>query len=98
MLDLQSAVELDEFWRATKRLLASAMPHHSCSLILGIVDYQPLASRHHVAVNKEQEKSPAQQPQHCATVSGRPPAAQTSYRRCQPAIRDRGVAAVAESE
>lgn len=58
MLDLQSAVELDEFWRATKRLLASAMPHHSCSLMLGIVDYQPLASRHHVAVNKEQDNRP----------------------------------------
>lgn len=58
MLELQSAVELDEFWRATKRLLASAMPHHSCSLMLGIVDYQPLASRHHVTVNQEQENRP----------------------------------------
>jgi DNA-binding CsgD family transcriptional regulator len=58
MLDLQSAVELDEFWRATRRLLASAMPHHSCSLMLGIVDYQPLAGRHHVAVTQEQENRP----------------------------------------
>jgi DNA-binding CsgD family transcriptional regulator len=58
LLELQSAVELDEFWRATKRLLASAMPHHSCSLMLGIVDYQPLEGRHHVAVNQGQENRP----------------------------------------
>ncbi len=58
MLELQSAVELEEFWRATKRLLASAMPHHSCSLMLGIVDYQPLAGRHHVAVHQAEENRP----------------------------------------
>ena len=58
MLELQSAVELDEFRRATKRLLAGAMPHHSCSLMLGIVDYRPLAGRHHVAVNAETENRP----------------------------------------
>ena len=58
MLDLQTAVELDEFWRATKRLLASAMPHHSCSLMLGIVDYQPLEGRHHVAVTQGHENRP----------------------------------------
>lgn len=58
MLELQSAVELEEFWRATKRLLASAMPHHSCSLMLGIVDYRPLTGRHHVAVRHDQANRP----------------------------------------
>lgn len=58
MIELQTAVELDEFWRATKRLLASALPHHSCSLMLGIVDYQPLEGRHHVAVAEGHENRP----------------------------------------
>jgi DNA-binding CsgD family transcriptional regulator len=58
MLELQAAVDLDEFWLATKRLLASILPHHSCSLMLGIVDYQPLAGRHHVAVADERGNRP----------------------------------------
>lgn len=51
MLELQTAVELDEFWRATKRLLSAVMPHQSCSLLLGIVDFEPQEGRHHVAIS-----------------------------------------------
>ncbi len=58
LLDLQTAVELDEFWRATKRLLTSVMPHHSCSLMLGIVDYQPLEGRHHVNIAQGRANRP----------------------------------------
>lgn len=58
LLDLQTAVELDEFWRATKRLLTSVMPHHSCSLMLGIVDYQPFEGRHHVNVAQDRDNRP----------------------------------------
>lgn len=49
LLDLRTAVELEDFWAATRRLLSTVIPHHSCSLMLGIVDYQPLEGRHHVA-------------------------------------------------
>jgi DNA-binding CsgD family transcriptional regulator len=58
MLELQTAVELDEFWRATKRLLSAVIPHHSCSLMLGIVDYEPLEGRHHVAVSQDRGNRP----------------------------------------
>jgi DNA-binding CsgD family transcriptional regulator len=58
MAELQTAVELNEFWRATKRLLAAVMPHHSCSLLLGIVDFQPQEGRHHVAVTQVRGNRP----------------------------------------
>ena len=53
IFDLQTALDLDSFWRANLRLLHSVMPHHSCSLMLGIVDFQPLEGRHHVEVGAE---------------------------------------------
>lgn len=34
------------------------MPHHSCSLLLGIVDFQPQEGRHHVAVTQERGNRP----------------------------------------
>jgi DNA-binding CsgD family transcriptional regulator len=58
MAELQTAVELNEFWRATKRLLSAVMPHHSCSLLLGIVDFQPQEGRHHVAVAQGRDNRP----------------------------------------
>ena len=51
IFDLQTALDLDSFWRANLRLLHSVMPHHSCSLMLGIVDFQPLEGRHHVCAS-----------------------------------------------
>ncbi|MDB6128575.1 MAG: Regulatory protein luxR family, partial [Verrucomicrobia bacterium] len=47
--ELQFAVSLETFWRTTVRLLEAYIPNHSCSLMLGIVDYQPLEGRHHIA-------------------------------------------------
>jgi DNA-binding CsgD family transcriptional regulator len=48
LFDLQTALDLESFWQANLRLLHSVMPHHSCSLMLGIVDFQPLEGWHHV--------------------------------------------------
>ena len=49
MLDLQRALDLESFWRANLQLLQSVLPHHSCSLMLGIVDFEPHEGRHFVA-------------------------------------------------
>lgn len=48
LVDLQAATNLESFWRANLRLLRSVMPHHSCSLMVGIVDFEPQTGRHHV--------------------------------------------------
>ncbi|MDP3069787.1 MAG: helix-turn-helix transcriptional regulator [Opitutaceae bacterium] len=52
MSDLQSALDLESFWRANLQLLQSVLPHHSCSLMLGIVDFEPQEGRHFVARDK----------------------------------------------
>lgn len=46
--ELQSAIDLERFWQASLRVLDGVLPHHSCSLMLRILDYKPLDSRHHV--------------------------------------------------
>lgn len=56
--DLQSAVDLESFWRANLRLLECVLPHHSCSLMLGIVDYQPQEGRHFVALDQADHNQP----------------------------------------
>lgn len=58
MLDLQSAPNLDSFWRANLQLLQSVLPHHSCSLMLGIVDFEPHEGRHFVAVGHNRRNHP----------------------------------------
>lgn len=58
LFDLQSALDLESFWRANLRLLHSVIPHHSCSLMLGIVDFHPLEGRHHVEVAAEGDNHP----------------------------------------
>lgn len=50
LFDLRTAGALEDFWAATRHLIETVIPHHSCSLMVGIVDYQPLEGRHHVAV------------------------------------------------
>jgi DNA-binding CsgD family transcriptional regulator len=48
-MELQRALDLDSFWRANLKLLQAVLPHHSCSLLLGIIDLQPRQARHFVA-------------------------------------------------
>ncbi|HEY0945107.1 MAG TPA: helix-turn-helix transcriptional regulator [Opitutaceae bacterium] len=45
---LHTAVDLDSFWKASLQLLSESIPHHSCSLLYGIVDKQTLNARHHM--------------------------------------------------
>lgn len=56
--DLQSALDLESFWRANLRLLQSVLPHHSCSLMLSIVDFQPREGRHFVALGPNDGNQP----------------------------------------
>jgi DNA-binding CsgD family transcriptional regulator len=58
MLDLQSALDLESFWRANLQLLQSVLPHHSCSLMLGIVDFEPQEGRHFVAHGQDSGNQP----------------------------------------
>lgn len=46
---LQRSIDLDGFWAASLGLVGATLPHHSCSLMFGIDDFQPRAARHHVA-------------------------------------------------
>ncbi len=45
---LHTAVDLDAFWKASLQLLSEWVPHHSCSLLYGIIDQHTLNSRHHM--------------------------------------------------
>ena len=65
MLDLQRALDLESFWRANLQLLQSVLPHHSCSLMLGIVDFEPQEGRHFVA----RDNSGANQPLTSLSIS-----------------------------
>jgi DNA-binding CsgD family transcriptional regulator len=63
---LQGSIDLEGFWQSTLGLIRSALPTHSCSLLLGITDYQPRSGRHHV----EQPVEPGYLPATSLTVSG----------------------------
>jgi len=56
---LQRTVDLEGFWAASLNLVSSALPHHSCSLMFGIEDYQPRAARHHVTQAQRRDYMPA---------------------------------------
>jgi DNA-binding CsgD family transcriptional regulator len=58
LVDLQAATDLESFWRANLRLLRSVMPHHSCSLMVGIVDFEPQTGRHHVVNDVDTHNHP----------------------------------------
>ena len=58
MQDLQSALDLESFWSANLQLLQSVLPHHSCSLMLGIVDFEPHEGRHFVAIDQHGANQP----------------------------------------
>jgi DNA-binding CsgD family transcriptional regulator len=59
LFDLHSALDIESFWRANLRLLKHAMPYHSCSLMLGIVDAQPNLARHNVVADPHPGYLPA---------------------------------------
>ena len=66
MVDLQSALDLESFWKACLKLIGSALPHRSCSLFFNIVDFQPTDARHHVLQPRKADYVPATS----LTVSG----------------------------
>ncbi len=54
---LHTAVDLDSFWRASLQLLSESVPHHSCSLLYGIVDKATLHARHHMPGGRADRRS-----------------------------------------
>lgn len=54
---LHTAINLDAFWKASLQLLSEMIPHHSCSLLYGIVDQETLNSRHHMPGNRSDRRS-----------------------------------------
>ncbi len=62
---LQRSIDLEGLWQSSLRLVQSTLHHHSCSLMLGINDYEPLAARHHV----EHARQPGYVPATSLTVS-----------------------------
>ncbi len=56
---LQRSIDLEGFWAASLNLVGAALPHHSCSLMFGIDDYEPRAARHHVAQAQHRDYMPA---------------------------------------
>lgn len=62
---LQRAIDVDSLWRSSLDVVQSELPHHSCSLMLGINDYEPGTARHHV----EQAHRPGYLPATSLTVS-----------------------------
>jgi DNA-binding CsgD family transcriptional regulator len=45
---LNSAMDVESFWRANLRLFQHILPYHSCSLMLGIVGVRPSVARTHL--------------------------------------------------
>lgn len=56
---LQRAIDLESVWQASRHLLEEALPHHSCSLMLGIDNFQPSTARHHVVQSQRVDYVPA---------------------------------------
>lgn len=65
VIDLQSAMDLDSVWRSSLRLMQEQLPHRSCSLFFGIVDFEPTAAIHHV----ESPRNPGYRPATSLTIS-----------------------------
>jgi DNA-binding CsgD family transcriptional regulator len=59
LTDLQRSLDLETFWQASLDVLSHLLPHHSCSLMLDIVDYQPRAARHNVVETHDASYVPA---------------------------------------
>lgn len=59
VVDLQSALDLESTWKACLKLIASKLPHRSCSLMFNIVNYEPTDARHHVVQPRNADYVPA---------------------------------------
>jgi DNA-binding CsgD family transcriptional regulator len=58
-LELQSALDLESFWKACLDLVGTTLPHRSCSLFFNIVDFEPTDARHHVLLPRNPDYVPA---------------------------------------
>ncbi|WP_205527144.1 helix-turn-helix transcriptional regulator [Solimonas sp. K1W22B-7] len=56
---LQSAVDMDSFWRASINLMRREMPQRSCALFSDIVDFEPTQLRYHVVAPRKADYVPA---------------------------------------
>ncbi len=54
---LHGAVDLDGFWKSSLQLLDQLIPHHSCSLLYGIVNPHRLNARHHMTGARADRRS-----------------------------------------
>ncbi len=59
MVDLQSALDIESFWKACLKLVGSVLPHRSCSLFFKIVGFEPTDARHHVLLARNPNYVPA---------------------------------------
>ena len=66
MVDLQSALDIENFWKACLKLVGSVLPHRSCSLFFKIVGFEPTDARHHVLL----ARNPDYVPPTSLTISG----------------------------
>lgn len=76
VVELQRSLSLESFWHASLRVLHEALPHHSCSLMLGIDDFEPRAAKHHVA-----------QPQHLGYMPATSLAVSRPFLAANPQVR-----------
>lgn len=66
MVDLNSAIDLESFWKACLQLIELHLPHRSCSLMFNIVGLKPTSAKHHVV----QSRDPEYEPPTSLTISG----------------------------
>ncbi|HSW12846.1 MAG TPA: LuxR C-terminal-related transcriptional regulator [Solimonas sp.] len=56
---LQSAVDMDGFWRASLNLMRREMPERSCALFSDIVDFEPTQLRYHLVAPRKPDYVPS---------------------------------------
>lgn len=56
---LQSAVDMDSFWRASVNLVRRELPKRSCVLFSNIVDFEPTQLRYHLEAPRNPDYVPA---------------------------------------
>jgi DNA-binding CsgD family transcriptional regulator len=59
MVDIQSALDLESFWKACLKLVGTSLPHCACSLFFNIVDFEKMDARHHVSMPRNPNYVPA---------------------------------------
>lgn len=55
---LQSAVDMDSFWRASVNLMRKELPQRSCVLFSDIVDFEPTQLRYHLVAPRKPDYVP----------------------------------------